>query len=257
MGIRHFAIALIAALVALAQTTLAQAAIKTQYIDYKDGDTPLSGYFAYDDQSTGKRPAVLLVHYRGGLQGETLRDAQMIASLGYVVFAEDIFGKGVVPKTVPEMTAQTDIYNKDRAKMRTRARAGYDVLVRNPMVDTGKIAIIGYCFGGTVAMELAETGVPAIGTVAVHGSFRDFQHEAAKNIKGRVLILHGAEDMVAPLEEVNKLVGDLRAAKVAWELRIFSGAEHGFTNPTNASEERADREYKVAIQRFFKEIFGT
>jgi dienelactone hydrolase len=141
--------------------------------------------------------------------------------------------------------------------MRTRARAGYDVLARNPVVDTGKIAIIGYCFGGTVAMELAETGVPAIGTVAVHGSFRDFQHEAAKNIKGRVLILHGAEDMVAPLEEVNKLVGDLRAAKVAWELRIFSGAEHGFTNPTNASEERADREYKVAIQRFFKEIFGT
>src|SRR5690242_5289668 len=102
MGIRHFAIALIAALVALAQTTLAQAAIKTQYIDYKDGDTPLSGYFAYDDQSTGKRPAVLLVHYRGGLQGETLRDAQMIASLGYVVFAEDILAKALFPKLFPK-----------------------------------------------------------------------------------------------------------------------------------------------------------
>ena len=76
-------------------------------------------------------------------------------------------------------------------------------------------------------------------------------------IKGRVLILHGAEDEVAPLAEVNKLVGDLRAAKVNWELEVYSGAQHGFTNPTNASEERADREYKVAIQRFFKEIFGT
>ena len=257
MEIRHLAITLIAAAIALIQAPLAQAAIKTQYVDYKDGNTQLSGYLAYDDQAAGKRPGVLLVHYRGGLQGETLSDARMIASLGYVVFAEDIFGKGIVPKTVPEMTAQTGIYNKDRAKMRTRARAGYDVLARNPMVDAGKIAIIGYCFGGTVGMELAETGVPAIGTVAVHGSFRDFQHDAAKNIKGRVLILHGAEDMVAPLEEVNKLVGDLRAAKVNWELRIFSGAEHGFTNPTNASEERADREYKVAIQRFFKEIFGT
>ena len=257
MGIRHLAITLIAAAIALIQAPLAQAAVKTQYVDYKDGNTQLSGYLAYDDQAAGKRPGVLLVHYRGGLQGETLNDARMIASLGYVVFAEDIFGKGVVPKTVPEMTAQTDIYNKDRAKMRTRARAGYDVLARNPMVDAAKIAIIGYCFAGTVGMELAETGAPAVGTVAVHGSFRDFQHDAAKNIKGRVLILHGAEDMVAPLEEVNNLVGDLRAAKVNWELRIFSGAEHGFTNPTNASEERADREYKVAIQRFFKEVFGT
>ncbi len=235
----------------------AQSAVKTQYVDYRDGDTPLSGYLAYDDSLTGKRPGVLLVHYRGGLQDETLRDAQMIASMGYVVFAEDIFGKGVVPKTVPEMTALTDIYNRDRAKMRVRARTGFDVLARNPRVDAGKIAVIGYCFGGTVAMELAETGVPAIGTVAVHGSFRDFQHDAARNIKGRVLILHGAEDMVAPLEEVNKLVGDLRAAKVNWELQIFSGAQHAFTSPTNASEERADREYKVAIQRFFKDIFGT
>src|SRR5579864_3040936 len=234
-----------------------QAAVRTEWIDYKHGNTPLRGYLAYDDSIAGKRPGILLVHYRGGLQGETLRDAEMIAKLGYVVFAEDIFGVPTPPKTVPEMTALTDIYNKDRSLMRTRARAGFDALAQNPRVDASKIAIIGYCFGGTVAVELAETGAPAIGTVAVHGSFRDFQPEAAKNIKGRVLILHGAEDEVAPLPEVNKLVGDLKAAKVNWELQVFSGAQHGFTNPTNASEERADREYKVAIQRFFKEIFGS
>jgi dienelactone hydrolase len=244
--------AAIAVVALVFQAAVAQAAIKTQYVDYMDGATPLSGYLAYDDSLTGKRPGVLLVHYRGGLQGETLRDAEMIARMGYVVFAEDIFGKGVVPKTVPEMTAQTDIYNKDRPKMRARSRAGFDVLAKNPMVDAGKVAIIGYCFGGTVAVELAETGVPAVGAVAVHGSFRDFTPEAAKNIRGRVLILHGAEDPVAPLSEVNKLLGDLRAAKVNWELQLFSGAQHGFTNPTNPSEERADREYKVAIQRFFK-----
>jgi dienelactone hydrolase len=235
----------------------AHAAVKTQYIDYMDGSTPLSGYLAYDDSFTGKRPGVLLVHYRGGLQGETLADAQMIARMGYVVFAEDIFGKGVVPKIVPEMTALTDIYNKDRPLMRTRARAGFDVLAKHAMVDPSKIAVIGYCFGGTVGVELAETGIPALGTIAVHGSFRNFTPAAARNIKGRVLILHGAEDPVAPLEEVNKLVADLRAAKVNWELRVFSGAEHGFTDPSNPSEERADREYKLAIQNFFKEIFGS
>jgi dienelactone hydrolase len=252
----HAISVVVGAVLALAVSS-AQAAIKTQYVDYTHGSTPLKGYLAYDDSKTGKRPGVLLVHYRGGLQGETLRDAEMIAGLGYVVFAEDIFGKDVVPKTVPEMTKLTDIYNKDRSLMRTRAQSGFDVLAKNPMVDAAKVAIIGYCFGGTVAVELSETGVPAIGTVAVHGSFRDFSPESAKNIKGRVLILHGAEDEVAPLPEVNKLVADLRAAKVNWELQIYSGAAHGFTNPTNPAEQRADREYKVAIQRFFKEIFGS
>src|SRR5215831_15841723 len=144
----------------LIQTAIADAAIKTQYVDYKDGDKALKGYLAYDDSKTGKRPGVLLVHYRGGLQDETLRDAQMIAGMGYVVFAEDIFGVATPPKTVPEMTAQTDIYNKNRPLMRTRSRSGFDVLAKNAMVDASKIAVIGYCFGGTVAMELAETGVP-------------------------------------------------------------------------------------------------
>ena len=249
--------AVIAMVVAVVmQTQPVQAAIKTQYIEYMHGNTPLKGYLAYDDAITGKRPGVLLAHYRGGLQGETLEDAQMIARMGYVVFAEDIFGKDIVPKTVPEMTKLTTIYNNDRALMRTRARSGFDVLAKHPMVDATKIAVVGYCFGGTVAVELAEAGAPALGTIAVHGSFRNFTPADAKNIKGKVLILHGAEDEVAPLDEVNKLVADLRAARVNWELQIYSGSSHGFTNPSNAAEERADSQYKVAMERFFKELFG-
>jgi len=246
-----------AALVFALQAGSAHAAIRTQYVDYMHGATPLKGYLAYDDAISGRRPAVLLLHYRGGLQGSTIENAQMIARLGYVVFAADIFGKDVVPKTVPEMTALTNIYNNDRQLMRARAQAGFDALARNAMVDTSKIAIIGYCFGGTVAIELAETGVQGMGTIAVHGSFRNFTPEAARNIKGPVLILHGAEDEVAPLEEVNKLIADLRAAKVPWELQLYSGSSHGFDNPSNPHEERADREYKLSIQRFFKEIFGS
>jgi dienelactone hydrolase len=238
------------------QTGAARAEVKQQWIDYKDGDTPLSGYLVYDDAFTGKRPGVLLAHSRAGLSEATLRDSEMIAKMGYVVFAEDIFGKGVVPKEVPDMMALTAIYNRDRPLMRSRARAGFDVLKANPLVDATKLAVIGYCFGGTVAIELAETGVPIVGTVSVHGSFRNFTPEAANNIHGRVLILHGAEDPVAPLSEVNALVDQLRAAKVGFELQLFSGTEHAFTNPRNASEERADREYKVATPRFFKEVFG-
>jgi dienelactone hydrolase len=238
------------------QAGAAHPEIKKQWIDYKDGTTPLYGYLVYDDALTGKRPGVLLAHSRAGLSEAALRDSEMIAKMGYVVFAEDIFGKGVLPKEVPEMMALTAIYNRDRPLMRSRARAGFDVLKSTTLVDETKLAVIGYCFGGTVAIELAETGVPIVGTVSVHGSFRNFTPEAAKNVHGRVLILHGVEDPVAPLSEVNALLEQLRAAGVGFELQLFSGTGHAFTNPRNASEERADREYKIATPRFFKEVFG-
>lgn len=234
----------------------AHAELRKQWVDYQDGGTPLSGYLVYDDAVTAKRPGVLLAHSRAGLAEAALRDSEMIARMGYVVFAEDIFGKGVVPKDVPEMMARIAVYNQDRPLMRSRARAGFEVLRTNTLVDATRIAVIGYCFGGTVAVELAETGVPVVGTVSVHGSFRGFPPDAANNVHGRVLILHGTEDSVAPLSEVNALVDQLRAAKVGFEVRLFSGTEHAFTAPRNAAEERADREYKVAARGFFKEVFG-
>src|SRR6266446_10084787 len=245
-----------AALAFVLQLSTAHAAIKTQYVDYKHGDTALSGYLAYDDSLTGKRPGVLLVHYRGGLQGETLRDAEMIAKLGYVVFAEDVFGKGVVPKTVPEMTKLITIYDKDRPLMRARALAGFDVLKAQPMVDPTKLASVGYCFGGTTGIELIETGAPLLGFISVHGAFREFAPEAAKNIKARVLILHGAEDPVAPMEELNAVISQFRAAKVDFEVNLYSGAAHGFTKPQNPSEVHADDEYKVAMTRFLRDLLA-
>ena len=208
---RLFVCAVLASACALAS---ARAEIKTEWIDYKQGDTALRGYLAYDDAVKDKRPGVLLVHRRDGMSELTLKNAEMVARLGYVVFAPDIFGKDVHPKDVPEMVAQTVIYNKDRPLMRARAEAGFEVLRNNPMVDTARIAVLGYCFGGTVAIEFAEESAPIVGTVTIHGSFRNFTPGAAKNIKGRVLILHGAEDPVAPLTEVDLLVKDLRAAKV-------------------------------------------
>ena len=234
--------------------TAARAEVKTQWIDYKQGDTPLRGYLAYDDAIKDKRPGVLLVHRRDGMTPLTLQNAEMVARLGYVVFAPDIFG--AVPKDEEDSKAQSAKYNKDRPLMRARAQAGFDILRANPMVDTGKIAVLGYCFGGTTAIELAETGAPIVGTVTIHGSFRDFQHEAAKKIHGRVLILHGAEDPVAPLTEVNLLIQDLRDAKTPWQLELYSGTKHGFSTPKNPDEERANTQSQAAMARFFKEVFG-
>src|ERR1700686_4705685 len=251
---RFVSFVLVAAMSLLAGS--AQAAMKTQWIDYKQGNTPLSGYLIYDDAVSGRRPGVLMIHDRSGFSEGTLADAQMIAKLGYVVFAEDIFGKGMVPKTVPEMMSTIAIYDKDRPLMRARALAGFDVLKAQPMVDPTKLASVGYCFGGTVGIELIETGAPLLGFVSVHGSFNKFMPEAAQNIKGRVLILHGAEDPVAPMAEVNSLISQFRAAKVNFELNLYSGTTHGFTRPQNPSEVRADDEYKVAMTRFFKDLLA-
>jgi len=245
---------ILAAAAVVLQANAAQAAMKTQWIDYKQGDTMLSGYLVYDDAVAGRRPAVLMIHDRSGFSEGTIADAEMIAKLGYVVFAEDIFGKGVVPKTIPEMTDTITIYNNDRPLMRARTLAGLEVLKTQPMVDPSKLAAVGYCFGGTVGVELIETGAPLLGFVSVHGSFRNFAPEAAKNIKGRVLILHGAEDPVAPMDQVNAVISQFRAAKVDFELQLYSGAAHGFTHPQNPAEVRADEEYKVAMTRFFKDV---
>src|SRR5579864_1255464 len=220
------ALALLIAASLFAET--ARAEIKTQWVDYSQGDTALQGYLAYDDAVTGKRPGVLLLHRRDGMSDLTLQNARMYAEQGYVVFAADIFGKTVRPQTVDEQKAQSALYGKDRPLMRARALAGLDVLRANPLVEPGKIAIVGYCFGGTVAIELAETGTPLLGTVTIHGSFRGFQPDAAKSIKGRVLILHGSEDPASPMTEVVTLLDQLRAANVPWELNLYSGTKHGF-----------------------------
>lgn len=256
MKIARYGSFVLAAAGMLLSAASAQAALKTQWIDYKQGSAPLSGYLVYDDSVPGKQPGVLMIHDRSGFSEGTLSDAAMIAKLGYVVFAEDMFGKGFVPKTVPEMMETIGIYDKNRPLMRERALAGFDVLKAQPMVDPARLAAVGYCFGGTVGVELVEMGAPIVGFISVHGAFQNFTPEAAKNIKGRVLILHGAEDPVAPLEEVNALVSQLRGAKVNFEVNIYSGAAHAFTKPQNPSETRADEEYKVAMARFLKDVLA-
>jgi dienelactone hydrolase len=249
--------ALLAAAFALAAGP-AQAQMKTEWVEYSHGDTKLKAYMVYDDQVTGKRPAVLMIHAREGMTPKTLQLTEMWAKLGYVSFAADIFGygQGVLPKTVPEMQAQTDIYSKDRPLMRARTQAGFDTLVKNPMVDPGKVALIGYCFGGGVGVEFGSTGAPLVANVSIHGSFRDHAAGWANNAKGMYLILHGAEDEGFPLPVVDKVVQELRGAKVPFQLEVYSGTGHGFSSPKNKAEERANAQSIASTTRTLKELFG-
>ena len=237
---------------------LARAEVKGEWVDYSHGNVKLKGYMAWDDKVTGRRPAVLMIHAREGMTPKTQQLAQVWAKLGYLSFAADIFGygEGILPKDVPEMQAQIAIYTNDRPLLRARTQAGFDTLVKNPMVDPSKVALIGYCFGGGVGVEFGSTGAPLVANVAIHGSFRDHEPGWAKNAKGMFLILHGAEDQGFPLPVVDKVVQELRSAKVPFQLEIYSGAGHGFSTPKNKAEERANNQSIASTARTLQEVFG-
>jgi dienelactone hydrolase len=249
--------AILAATVAITAGT-ARAEMKNEWVEYSQGGMKLKAYMAYDDKVTGKRPAVLVAHAREGMTPKTLQMTELWAKLGYVSFAADIFGygQGILPKNVEEMTAQTTIYSKDRPLMRARTQAAYDTLIKNPMVDVAKIGLVGYCFGGAVGVEFGSTGVPLAANVSIHGSFRDHHAGWAKTAKGMFLILHGAEDEGYPLPVVDKVIQELRSAKLPFQYEVYSGTGHGFSSPKGKDEERANAQSIATTARTFKELFG-
>ena len=217
--------------------------MKSQWVEYSHGDTKLKAYMAYDDKVSGKRPAVLVVHAREGMTPKTQALTELWAKLGYVSFAADIFGygQGVLPKDVPEMQAQIAIYSDDRPLMRARTQAGYNALLKNPMVDPAKVALIGYCFGGGVGVEFGSTGAPLVANVSIHGSFRDHHAGWARNAKGMYLILHGAEDQGFPLPVVDKVVQELRGAKVPFQLEVYSAPATASPRPRTRTRSAPTR----------------
>jgi dienelactone hydrolase len=255
---------LICILTIAASTAGVQAAIKTETVEYRDGDTVLEGYLAYNDTLEGKRPAVLIVHEWTGLGGYVKRRAKQIAELGYVAFAVDIYGRGVRPANAQEAAKQAGIYRSDRQLMRRRAIAGLERVKKYPFVDPNRIAAIGYCFGGGVALELARSGADIKGVVSFHGNLDTPNPEDAKNIKAKVLVLHGADDPHVPPEQVAAFQKEMRDAKVDWQMVFYGNAVHSFTNPDSGNDpsrgaaynKKADVRSWQAMKDFFKEIFS-
>lgn len=250
-------------LAALALSVNAEAAVKTKVIEYKQGNTVLEGYLAWDDTKTVKRPGILVVHEWTGLGPYVKRRAEMLARLGYVAFAADIYGKGIRPSTPAEAAKTAAIYKDDRPLMRARARAGLDILKTQKFVDPHRLAAIGYCFGGTVVLELARDGADVKGTVSFHGGLATPTPQDARNIKGKILALHGADDPYVKADEVAAFQDEMRKAGVDWQMNIYGGAVHGFTNPDNGTDnskgaaynEKADKRSWEAMKLFFTEIF--
>ena len=208
----------------------AQAAVKLDTINYKQGDTALEGWLVYDDAGSGRRPGVLLFPAWWGPSAQDKDVAERLAKLGYVVFVADVYGKGVRPDTIPAAAAESGKYYKDRPLVLARAEAGFDQLRQSSMVDASKIAAIGYCFGGMPALDLARSGAPLVDVVTFHGALGTPNPESDKNIKGHVLALHGAADPIVNAEAVAKFEKELTEAGVDWQVVLYGGAMHAFTD---------------------------
>ena len=251
-------------LIAASLATGAHAALVEKTIVYQQGGVTLEGFHVYDDAVSGKRPAVLVIHQWTGLTEYEKRRSRMLAELGYNVFAADIYGQGIRPQP-PEAGKEAGKFKSDRKLYRARLTAALDQLKADERTDPAKIAAIGYCFGGTGVLELARSGAEIAGVVSFHGGLDagDGMAAGAGKIPAKLLVLHGADDPFAPAEQVAAFQKEMTDAKADWQMVLYSGAVHAFTQKEAGNDngkgaaynEAADRRSWEAMKTFFAELF--
>ena len=236
--------------------------IVEELIEYEHNGTLLEGFLAYDDARKGARPAVLISHAWGG-RGEFECDkARELAGLGYAGFALDLFGKGVLGSGPEENSKLIEPFLKDRAMLQSRMTRSLETLCAQSVVDKDKVVAIGFCFGGLCVLDLARIGTDIRGVVSFHGLFANPGNTAGTGIKARVLVLHGHEDPMVPVDDVIALEKELTEAGADWQIHVYGRTMHAFTNPQandpgfgavyNAD---ADRRSRQSLLNFLDEVF--
>jgi dienelactone hydrolase len=207
--------------------------LEQQVVPYRDGSTPLTGVLVWDDALTGPRPGVPVVHGGAGLDDHARGRARRLAEFGYVVLASDMYGDGVAGDRQRVM-AQIAQLTADHHHLRQRAQAGVEVLAAHPLVD-GRLAAVGYCFGGMTVLELARGGSPIAGVASLHGSLETTHPAKPGTITTTILVIHGASDPHVPLTHVTRFTDEMNHAGADWQLIICGGAQHGFTHDVQFS----------------------
>jgi dienelactone hydrolase len=259
---RHLAAA---ATVCLAFAATASGEVKTKAIDYKDDGTALQGMIAWDDAVQGKRPGILVVHEWWGHNEHARHQAMRLAEAGYVGFALDLFGKGKVTTHPKEAGAFYEETMKNHAQTAARFNAALDQLKKDPHVDPTKIAVIGYCMGGTIALDMAREGGDYDAVIAVHAALAT-KTPAKKGVVKvpRILVLNGAADPMVPPVQVESFEKEMKEAGVHATVVLYPGVKHAFTNPDAGKAGLAALEYNAdadkqawaAIVKTLKEVFG-
>lgn len=237
--------------------------ISFKVIEYGDKEK-FSGYLVSTEETKPMTPAVLIVHNWMGLSEETKKQANRYAGLGYIVFAMDVYGKDTKPKDSKEAGALAGKYKGDRKLFRERLNLGLEELKKQKNVDPNRIAIAGFCFGGTAAIELARSGAPILGAISFHGGLDSPIPEDGKNIKAKILALCGAIDPYVSAKDIAAFEDEMNVNKVDYQIVRYSGAVHSFTeegagsdNSKGAAYNRvADYRSFNAAQIFLSEIFN-
>jgi dienelactone hydrolase len=244
---------------------VARAEIRTKTIEYRQADTPLQGFLAWDDAVKDRRPGVLVVHEWWGENEHARNQAVRLAKAGYVGFALDMYGKGKVTTHPADAQAFAREATKDPAVARARFDAAMAVLKAQPQVDASRIGVVGYCFGGGVALEMARAGADIDALATFHGALAPHGEPARKGrVKPRILVATGGADPLVPRAQVEAFEREMKAAGANFQVVTYPNAKHSFTNPAAgdagmaglAYDARADRESWKAAMRMFREVFG-
>lgn len=255
--------------VSLSAAAPAWSAVKSKTVSYQDGAATLTGHLYWDDAIRGKRPGVLVIHEWWGLNDYARSRAEQLAKLGYVAFAADMYGDHKVTTHAEDAKGWMQQITGNIDAWQRRAALGLQQLKASKRVDGDKLAAIGYCFGGATVAQMVYAGQDVRGVVSFHGSLppasaeQVMAMEEAKH-KPRVLVAHGDADPFVPAERISAFKAALSEAGVDWEMDVYAGAKHGFTNPGAASfgmaalayDEKADRRSWARMQAFFREIFA-
>lgn len=236
-------------------------AVVTRSVDYQDGKTVLQGFLALPE-GKGPWPGVLIAHSWNGHDAYVERRARELAEAGYAAFALDMYGKGVYHQDPKDAGAASGAFKKDRPAMQRRARKGLDLLARTPGVDRKKLVAMGYCFGGTVALELARSGAGLSGVAVFHGGL-DTPKAARKGaFPPHVLVLQGGDDPWVTPKDVAAFEDEMRAVGTDWQVNVYGGAVHAFSIPEAgddpsvgaAYDRKADLRSWEAFLGFLREL---
>jgi dienelactone hydrolase len=232
-------------------------------IEYTVGDGRMVGHLAVDDERSGSRPGVLVCHEGPGLDEHAKGRAERLAGLGYAAFALDYHGDGK-PLAQDEMMGRLGALMGDPDRIRELGRAGLAILLDQDEVDSSRVAAIGYCFGGTVALELARSGADLAAVVGFHSGLATGRPAGSGEVKAGILVCIGAEDPMIPPAQRLAFEEEMRAADVDWRMNLYGGAVHSFTNPNAglssfpgvAYHQPTDERSWRAMLDFFDERFG-
>ncbi|WP_454887667.1 dienelactone hydrolase family protein [Sphingomonas oryzagri] len=237
----------------------------TEILDYEADGLAMQSHLYLDGEWSDRRPGVLVFPEAFGLGEHARSRAERLAELGYVTLACDLHGEGRVHDDLEAVMGLIGPLQKDPERTRARARGGLEALLGRPEVDAGRIAAIGYCFGGTMALELARSGIGIAGAVGFHSGLATAAPDDAKNISGKVLVCIGADDPGIDAAQRAAFEDEMRRGGVDWRMHLYGGVVHSFTNPDAARLGRpefarydagADERSWNEMRAFFDEVFG-